>query len=254
MVGSWLCPSSTTPRRMTTDCGLTAPYPIAAQQGVATTYAFSWTGLAPEKTYLCFAQYGDSEVRTTVVVKSGLAAPAATTAPSITGNPLVGSTLKASPGVWDVAGATFAYQWLRNGEPITGATTANYRVVKADQGASLSVRVTASAENRPNGVADSASVIVKYGSSTNVSMNRLLGTSSQNYAVTVSVKPSGGPAATGTVQVRVDNKSYTGILANGKVTIDLPKQSRGIHLVVVTYPGSDTVAGSAGLSLFLVLR
>ena len=239
----------------TGDGALTAtPNPIAAQQGVATTYAFSWTGLAPEKTYLGFAQYGDSEVRTTVVVKSGLAAPAATTAPSITGNPLVGSTLKASPGVWDVAGATFAYQWLRNGEPITGATTANYRVVKADQGASLSVRVTASAENRPNGVADSASVIVKYGSSTNVSMNRLLGTSSQNYAVTVSVKPSGGPAATGTVQVRVDNKSYTGTLANGKVTIDLPKQSRGIHLVVVTYPGSDTVAGSAGLSLFLVLR
>ena len=230
------------------------PNPLAAQQGVATTYAFSWTGLAPEKTYLGFAQYGDSEVRTTVEVKSGLAAPAATTAPSITGSPLVGSTLKATPGVWDVAGATFAYQWLRNGEPIPGATTASYRVVKADQGASLSVRVTASAENRPNGVADSAAVVVKYGSSTNVSMNRYLGTSSQSYAVTVAVKPSGGPAATGTVQVRVDNKSYTGTLADGKVTVELPKQSRGIHLVVVTYPGSDTVAGSAGLSLFVVLR
>lgn len=230
------------------------PNPLPVVEGTPATYALSWTGLAPETRYYGVVQYGESAVRTVVTVDSGLAAPVNTKAPSISGAAKVGKTLKASPGKWDMADLTFSYQWLRDGAPIAGATGTSYKVVTADRGTALSVRVTAAAEGRPSGVADSAAVVVKNASSTKVTMNRYLGTSSQSYAVTVAVKPSGGPAAAGAVSVWVNGKKYTGTLVDGTVSIPLPKQSRGIKVVIAEYPGSDTIEGSTGVSGFIVLR
>lgn len=85
-------------------------------------------------------------------------APVATTRPSITGLPAVGSTLTATPGAWDVSGLGFAYQWLRDGAAISGATTSTYKVASGDAGKSLSVRVTASKTGLPDGTATSAAV------------------------------------------------------------------------------------------------
>ncbi len=51
----------------------------------------------------------------------------------------------AAEGV-EFAGADFTYQWLRDGEPIEGATAATYAVTAEDAGARVSVVVTASAE------------------------------------------------------------------------------------------------------------
>lgn len=231
------------------------PNPVTAQQGVPATYTLSWSGLQPETRYLGLAQYGDSSVRTILTVESGQAAPVATTAPSISGDPRVGKTLTADPGVWDPADVTIAYQWLRDGQPIEGATAQTYKVARADIGTTLSVRVTATAAGNPTaGTADSAGVFVKYTSQTKVTMNRYLGTSSQDYAVTVSVTPSGGPAASGDVTVWVNGQTYPGTLVDGTVTVPLPKQSKGVKLVIVQYGGSDTVAASTGLSGFVVFR
>lgn len=85
-------------------------------------------------------------------------APVATVKPSLSGTPAVGSTLTAKPGTWNTAGLAFTYQWLRNGTAIGGATKSTYRVVSADAGKSLSVRVTASKSGVPNGTATSAAV------------------------------------------------------------------------------------------------
>ena len=231
------------------------PNPVAAQQGVPTSYTLSWSGLQPQTRYLGLAQYGDSAVRTILTVDSGQAAPVATTAPSISGDPRVGKKLTADPGVWDPADVAITYQWLRDGQPIQGATDRKYKVTKADVGTTLSVRVTATAEGNPTaGTADSAGVFVKFTSKTKVTMNRYLGTSSQDYAVTVTVEPSGGPAATGDVTVRVNQATYTATLVDGTVTVPLPKQSKGVKVVIVEYAGSDTVAPSLGASGFVVYR
>ena len=40
-------------------------------------------------------------------------------------------------------GLTFSYQWLRNGKAVRGATAKTYRLVKADKGKMIAVRVTA---------------------------------------------------------------------------------------------------------------
>lgn len=47
---------------------------------------------------------------------------------------------------------TLAYQWLRDGEPIEGATSRTYEVVTADAGRELGVKVTSSVADRPGEV------------------------------------------------------------------------------------------------------
>ena len=70
----------------------------------------------------------------------------ATGAPVITGTPRVGETLTASStGIKDSDGltnATFTYQWLADDADISGATGSTYILVDADQGKTVTVRVT----------------------------------------------------------------------------------------------------------------
>lgn len=61
--------------------------------------------------------------------------------PTVTGTAAVGSTLKAKAGTWTKK-TKFSYQWLRNGTPIRKATKSSYKLVAADRGAQISVRVT----------------------------------------------------------------------------------------------------------------
>ena len=48
--------------------------------------------------------------------------------------------------VLDPVDGEIAYRWLRNGEPIDGATEATYTPVTSDAGKLLSVEVTVSAD------------------------------------------------------------------------------------------------------------
>ncbi len=62
--------------------------------------------------------------------------------PVISGAPAVGETLAATAGRWTPA-ATYAFQWLADGKPISGATSTSLRVTPGLQGRELSVRVEA---------------------------------------------------------------------------------------------------------------
>jgi hypothetical protein len=61
---------------------------------------------------------------------------------SIFGSPVVGGVLNASTGVWD-AGVGFSYQWLRNGQPIFGATLKHLKLSPLDWGQTIQVQVLA---------------------------------------------------------------------------------------------------------------
>lgn len=67
----------------------------------------------------------------------------------VAGGALVpGTTLQCSPGAWHSAeseGAlSYAYQWLRGGTPIAGATSDLYELVELDEGATIQCDVVAS--------------------------------------------------------------------------------------------------------------
>lgn len=67
--------------------------------------------------------------------------------PTISGTAKVGKALTAKPDKKvSVATPKITYQWLRNGSLIPGATKVSYKLVKADKGKKVSVRVTYSAQ------------------------------------------------------------------------------------------------------------
>lgn len=72
----------------------------------------------------------------------------------------VGTVLVTNNGSWDTTDLSFAYQWLRDGAPISGATANEYTTVTADGGHELSVTVTASKAGQTAGTATANSVTI----------------------------------------------------------------------------------------------
>lgn len=66
-----------------------------------------------------------------------------TKTPVVSGVARYDQVLTTDNGTWTYPPTGFAYQWLRNGQPIPGATVNSYRVAEADLDQTLSVRVTA---------------------------------------------------------------------------------------------------------------
>jgi hypothetical protein len=100
-----------------------------------------------------------------VVEKVALPAPVASTLPSISGTPTVGTTLLASPGSWSNDPTGYGYQWQvcdaggANCTDVSGATFSSYTVTAADAGRTL--RVVVSAQNGGGSMsADSAATAV----------------------------------------------------------------------------------------------
>lgn len=62
--------------------------------------------------------------------------------PRITGNPVVGRTLTAQPGVWKPSSLELGYQWKRDGKAISGATAKTYTLTAADRGHTVTVVVS----------------------------------------------------------------------------------------------------------------
>ena len=87
-------------------------------------------------------------------------APAVLAEPSVSGVPAVGGGLSCSPGSWSgTTPQTYAYEWLRDGAAVPGATGGTYAVGAADAGHSVACRVTA-ANSVGSGTATSAPVSV----------------------------------------------------------------------------------------------
>lgn len=86
-----------------------------------------------------------SNVTTTVMAKPVLATLGITNDPTVTANPIVGTTVGfvINP-VWDVSPDKISYQWYRDGKPISKATAATYKLVDADWHKTIYLKITGS--------------------------------------------------------------------------------------------------------------
>ncbi len=78
---------------------------------------------------------------------------------TLSATPRVGEEVSASPSGWR-AGAQFSYQWTLDGADIVGAVGSSYTPVAEDEDGTLSVTVTAVAENYGPGTASATGVLV----------------------------------------------------------------------------------------------
>lgn len=81
---------------------------------------------------------------TTRAISVGKAVITLKSAPRVTGATSRGSILTANVGTYAPAPSAYAYQWYRNGAAISGARYRTYRLNAADNGRSITVRVSAS--------------------------------------------------------------------------------------------------------------
>ncbi|WP_205472699.1 family 78 glycoside hydrolase catalytic domain [Nocardioides sp. SYSU D00038] len=190
---------------------------------------------------------GNAEVvRQTTISLADVETVAAVTLPQVGGATRIGGTLTSTTGTWNTKGLTYARQWLRNGVAIAGATGETYRVVAADAGTRLSVRVTATKDGLAPGAATSAPTapVAKAASTTRSTVSKGKVKAGKKVKVTATVTAVGVPV-TGKVQVVVDGKVVrTLVLRSGKASTKV-KIRKGTHSVVVRYLGSASVAASA---------
>lgn len=174
---------------------------------------------------------------------TGLTAPPVNTAlPAITGTPRVGQVLSGSTGTWTgTPTPTYTRQWLRNGTDISGATGANYTLVSADAGATISLRVTAT-NSAGNATATSAAVGPVSQAITNVTPPSV--TLSGNTLTTTNGTWTGVPAPTFTRiwQRSADGVSgWVNIAGQTGLTYDLTTSDIGQYIRSVV-----TASNSAG--------
>jgi hypothetical protein len=89
--------------------------------------------------------------------------PTSTEVPVIGGDPVPGVELTCTEGSWTGSPTSYAHAWLRDGDPIGGATTSSYVVSAEDVGAELSCVVTATNAAGESAPAGSVPVVVDDG-------------------------------------------------------------------------------------------
>jgi hypothetical protein len=166
------------------------------------------------------------------------------TPPAIGTPPQVGAIVTATPGTWDPAAATFAYQWLVAGSPVAGATTASYTPVAADAGKTLRVRVTATATGYTAATAASATTTVGKGTLRVTKKPKVTGKVKKN--ATLKVSPgTWSPAGRATFQwysgTKAIKKATTAKLKLSGKTLKTVRGKAISVVVTVTAPGYTTV-------------
>ena len=78
-----------------------------------------------------------------LAVRTALKVFTATPKPTLTGIARVENTLTVNTGAWKPAPVALSVQWLRDGEPIEGATTTSYTLTSDDLGTKVAASVTA---------------------------------------------------------------------------------------------------------------
>jgi surface antigen len=173
-----------------------------------------------------------------------------TTPGSVGGAPQVGSPLAANPGVTDPAQAAATYAWLRDGEPIAGATTPAYTPTKADAGHRVSVQVTLTAPGHFPSINEYAAGTIKAATRLTVAAR----SARRAATLTIKLKTAGLPVKDGRIVVRVGKHTVATLAAKHKVRLRVAGLKPGKRTITVLYRGTATVLGDSATARVKVKR
>ena len=97
--------------------------------------------------------YVTTTVTTAAVTVKPAAAPRATVRPTLAGTAAVGRVMTVRRGTWTSSPTAYAYQWLKDGVVMRGATATTFRLPSSLRGHTISCRVMAIRAGFANGVA-----------------------------------------------------------------------------------------------------
>lgn len=180
-----------------------------------------------------------------------IAAPVNTVAPTVTGDATEGNLLTSTNGSWSSAGAlTYAYQWLRNGVAISGATANTYTSVTADVGKTVSCRVTAtnaggSSSAQSNGMMITEEVILP---PVNTVAPAVTGNAHVGSLLTSTTGTwTGDPPITYVYQWKADTVNIAGANTATYTTVSGDIGKTITCRITATNPGGATIATSNGI-------
>ena len=170
---------------------------------------------------------------------------------ALSGLARLGRTLTLTPGVFEPADASAVYTWLRDGEPIAGATGSSYELRGGDVGSHVSVRVDLSRTSYR-----STSQVVRGDSPvmTKPVLDVKPASTPRRAVVIVRVAAPGVARPVGTVTVSIGAKKVSGEVVAGKVRIVLDGLKPGWKKVRVLYSGGGAVLPAAGSERLFVKK
>lgn len=225
---------------------LTWGYAYKLQSSVANvTFAWSWTT-------------ADNVSGGFFIIKPGAATPVNTVAPAISGTEEVGEDLTSTTGTWSGSPTGYTYQWERSANgttgwgDISGATSATYTLVSADDTQYVRCTVTATNTSGSTDASSAASGQIVYPVPTNSSVPTISGTEQVGETLTSTTGSWTNTPTSYTYQWQVSADGSTGwsnISGATSSTYDLTasEEDQYVRSTVVANNsgGSSTAANSA---------
>jgi surface antigen len=170
---------------------------------------------------------------------------------TVSGTPRYDRRLEVAPGSSTPADARASYSWLRDGRPIAGAHSRAYAATRADVGRVLSVRV----DLERDGYRDKSLTLDTGGPVVTPPTLRLDTTGRPHRALVVlRVTAPGVSRPGGEATVRIDGRSETAAVVDGRMRVVVRGLDPGRHTVRVAYTGTRTVLPGATSATVRVRR
>ncbi|WP_084105190.1 leucine-rich repeat domain-containing protein [Demequina sp. NBRC 110056] len=183
--------------------------PIAGATRSTYTPTATDAGRAISVTASTASAWVEAASRTSKPVTISLPGLTQSKAGTVTGTRMVGQTLTAAAPTYAPASAGRAYQWLRDGVAISGATASTYRLATADAGRTVAVRITSTRTGHRSAVVTvgAAKVAPMF---TSRPAPKISGTPTVGYTLTANAGTFSPAASTVTYRWYRDGKAISG--------------------------------------------
>ncbi|KQX74040.1 carboxypeptidase regulatory-like domain-containing protein [Aeromicrobium sp. Root472D3] len=162
--------------------------------------------------------------------------------PAVSGLPIIGRTLSASPGAL-TPGAAVSYQWFRDGRAISGRTARTYRVAKADYKKRITATITYS---RPGYTTVAGQAGPSYRAKRKGKVSARTSVRKRTVTIKVAVSPKASKRSKGKIIVLENGRTLKrASVRAGTSSIKVTGLKRGRHRLTIVFDGSKNLGTTA---------